>query len=78
MAKLKNSNGQKSILGTLRTELNEVKTKHNWEADTWIPELQSRFQLIKDLFTDPAGGCRAYPMALGEPGAGVHTDHRLQ
>ena len=49
--------------------MNEVKTKKRWEADTWTTELQSKFQQVKDLFTDPAGACRAHPMALGEPGA---------
>ena len=56
----------------LTAEMNEVKTKRHWEADTWTPELQSKFQQIKDLFTDPAGGSRAHPMALGEPGAGEY------
>ena len=34
------------------------------------PELQYKFKQVKDLFTDPNGGCSTYPMALGEPGAG--------
>ena len=54
----------------LTAEMNEVKTKKRWEADTWTLELQRKFQQVKDLFTDPAGACRAHPMALGEPGAG--------
>ena len=49
--------------------MNEVKTKRRWEADTWTSELQSKFQQIKDLFTDRAGGCCAHPIALGEPEA---------
>ena len=56
----------------LTAEMNEVKTKRRWEADTWTPELQSKFQQIKDLFTEPAGGCRGHPMALGEPGTGEY------
>ena len=42
-------------------------------ADTWTPELQSRFQQIKDCSqTLHAGECRANPMALGEPGLGEY------
>ena len=52
--------------------MNELKTKRNWEADAWTSELQRKFQQIKDLFTDPAGGCCAHPKALGEPGAGEY------
>ena len=54
----------------LTAEMNEVKTKKRWEEDTWTTELQSKFQQVKDLFTDPAGAYRTHPMALGEPGAG--------
>ena len=54
----------------LTAEMNEVKTKKHWQPDTWTEELQGKFQQVKDLFTDPAGACRAHPMALGEPGAG--------
>ena len=43
--------------------MNEVKTKRRWEEDTWTLELQSKFQKVKDLFTDPASACRTHPMA---------------
>ena len=57
----------------LTAEMKELKGKRCWDEHTWTPELQDRFQKIRDLFTDPECRCRSHPMAVGGPGAGENV-----
>ena len=40
---------------------------------SWDSKLANQFQELKDLFCLEGGPCRAFPMALGDPGAGEFT-----
>ena len=47
--------------------MNGMKAKRKWEVGEWDSKLANQFQELKDLF------CCAFPIALGDPGAGEFT-----
>ena len=53
--------------------MNSMKAKRRWEEGDWDSRLADQFQEWKDLFCLEGGPCRAFPMALGDPGAGEFT-----
>ena len=56
----------------LTAEMNQLKAKKKWDANTWTPRLQAQFETLKSEFLSVSGVVRAHPMSLGEEGAGEY------
>ena len=60
-------------ISRLTAVMNGMKAKRKWEVGDWDSKLANQFQELKDLFCLDGGPSHAFPMALGNPGAGKFT-----
>ena len=55
--------------------MNGLRNKRELTEDDWTPEIEANFRSLIQLFLEPGGPVRQFPIPLGQEGGGEFVLH---